>query len=105
MKWTTQFRGGANQELCVRNEAGSIVADLPYFTTERDAALIAAAPELAEVLAEILEASALSPGDCYTDGKPNANHGRESRAKMKARFLLAGLPIMFTGEPGAVRVA
>lgn len=44
--------------------------------------------ELETALQGMLDAASLTPGDCYTDGMPNANWGAIDRAKATARVAL-----------------
>lgn len=44
--------------------------------------------ELETALQGMLDAASLTPGDCYTDGMPNANWGAIDRAKATARAAL-----------------
>lgn len=43
---------------------------------------------LETALQGMLDAASLTPGDCYTDGMPNANWGAIDRAKATARVAL-----------------
>ena len=44
--------------------------------------------KLEAALQGMLDAASLTPGDCYTDGMPNANWGAIDRAKATARVAL-----------------
>lgn len=57
-------------------------------TEESRDTLRARVAELETALQGMLDAASLTPGDCYTDGMPNANWGAIDRAKATARVAL-----------------
>ena len=75
-----------------------LLADLDRFAAEygcdgafdEASALRARVAELETALQGMLDAASLTPGDCYTDGMPNANWGAIDRAKATARSALKG---------------
>ena len=73
-----------------------LLADLDRYAAEYgcvgavdvNATLRARVAELEAALQGMLDAASLTPGDCYTDGMPNANWGAIDRAKATARAAL-----------------
>jgi len=89
----TEKRGDHVQITTRKDNTGILVAEVPGSPVAMDEALLlAAAPRLAAMLAELC------------DALPNGNRAAIVKAELKARNLLASLPVKFTGRPGNVSI-
>ncbi len=91
--WVKTQRGDTVQIATRKDGTGILVAEVPGSPAAMDdGILLAAAPKLAAALAELCGAL------------PSGDRAAIVRAELKARNLLASIPVKFTGEPGNVKI-